>query len=160
MFGLKTALVALALLPAAAMAQGCVEDAGAQLTIVEDGRAFSVPPLANYTAFIGVRDLFNSNGVRLASVGAVLQQDRANFHKSGLADGSGGFSDSQDGYFTSLARRTALSTAPYYVDCNMTPAQERAFKRSIVNGEVQGVIWVLPFRHPRGGLGVYISLVN
>ncbi|GGL76571.1 hypothetical protein [Wenxinia marina] len=37
--------------------------------------------LAYYVAWIGPEDMRNSSGVRLTSLGAVLQQDRANVHR-------------------------------------------------------------------------------
>jgi len=159
-FSTKIAALALALLPSAALAQGCVEDAGDRVTVSEAGRQFTVPVLANYVANIAERDLYNSRGVRLGSFAAVLQQDRANVHKSGMGDGSGALSDQADSYFVNLARRSELTSATYYTDCYMSAAQTQALQDGIVNGRVGGVVWVLPFRHPNGGLGVYISGVN
>ncbi len=158
--GLKVVALALALFPSAAFSQGCVEDAGDQLTISEAGRQFSVPVLASYIANIAERDLYNSRGVRLAGFAAVLQQDRANVHKSGRADGSGVLTDQADTYFVDLARRSELTTATYYTDCYMSAAQTQALQNGIANGRVGGVVWVVPFRHPNSGLGVYISGVN
>lgn len=40
--------------------------------------------LAYYLAYIGPEDMFNSQGQRVTSLGGVLQQDRANFHRFGL----------------------------------------------------------------------------
>lgn len=160
MNALKSALLALAFLPSAGFAQGCAENTDYGIRVVENGREYTAPHLLNYTAHIAERDLFNSRGVRLRNIGAVLQQDRANYHKSGFGDGSGGFSDGDDGYFVNLERRSALSTATYYADCYLSAAEVRAFKADIVNGRVQGVVWVIPFQRPGGGMGVYISLVN
>lgn len=159
-FGLKAAAFALALLPSAVLAQGCVEDTGDRVTVSEAGRQFTVPVLANYIANIAERDLYNSRGLRLEGFAAVLQQDRANFHKSGRADGSGMLMDQADSYFVNLARRSELTTATYYTDCYMSAAQTRALQNGILNGRVGGVVWVLPFRHPNGGLGVYIAGAN
>lgn len=159
-FGLKAAAFALALFPSVAFSQGCVEDTGDRLTVSEAGRQFTVPVLANYIANIAERDLYNSSGVRLGSFAAVLQQDRANFHKSGRADGSGALTDQADTYFVNLARRSELATAMYYTDCYMSAAQTQALQNGILNGRVGGVVWVLPFRHPSGGLGVYIAGAN
>ncbi|MBL1436121.1 MAG: hypothetical protein COB08_007975 [Rhodobacteraceae bacterium] len=159
-FGLKVAAFALALLPSVAFSQGCVEDTGDRVTVSEAGGQFTVPVLTNYIANIAERDLYNSKGVRLGGFAAVLQQDRANFHKSGRADGSGVLTDGADNYFVNLARRSELATATYYTDCYMSAAQTRALQNGIANGRVGGVVWVLPFRHPNGSLGVYISGVN
>lgn len=157
---LKIAALALAILPSAVWAQGCVEDTGDRVTVSEAGRQFTAPVLANYVANIAERDLYNSRGVRLGSFAAVLQQDRANLHKSGRADGSGALMDQADNYFVSLARRSELATATYYTDCYMSASQTRALQNGIVNGRVGGVVWVLSFRRPNGGLGVYISGAN
>jgi hypothetical protein len=40
--------------------------------------------LAYYLAYIGPEDMRNSRGQRVASLGGVLQQDRANFHRFGI----------------------------------------------------------------------------
>jgi len=156
-FHLKAAAFALALFPSVGFSQGCVEDTGDRVTVSEAGRQFTVPVLANYVANIAERDLYNSRGVRLGSFAAVLQQDRANFHKSGRADGSGAFTDQPDSYFLNLARRSELTTATYYTSCDMSQSHLRDLQNDILNGRVGGVVWVLPFRHPNGGLGVYIS---
>ncbi len=156
-FSLKAAALALALFPSVAFSQGCVEDTGDQITVSEAGRHFTVPVLANYVANIAERDLYNSRGVRLGSFAAVLQQDRANLHKSGRADGSGMLTEQTDAYFVNLARRGELASATYYTSCNMSQSHFLALQNDILNGRVGGVVWVLPFRHPNGGLGVYIS---
>jgi len=159
-FSLKIAALALALLPSAALAQGCVEVTGDGVTVLEAGQQFTLPVLANYIANIAERDLYNSRGVRLGSFAAVLQQDRANFHKSGRADGSGVLVDQADSYFVNLERRSEMSSATYYTDCYMSASQTRALQNGILNGRVGGVVWVLPFRHPNGGLGIYIAGAN
>ncbi|MDF1609537.1 hypothetical protein PZ897_15225 [Hoeflea sp. YIM 152468] len=40
--------------------------------------------IAEYLAWLDVRDTVNSKGVKLKSFGAVLAQDRANFHRFGI----------------------------------------------------------------------------
>lgn len=156
-FELQAAALALALFPSAGFSQGCVESADDPLTISEAGQQFTVPVLANYIANIAERDLYNSRGVRLGNFAEVLQQDRANFHNSGRADGSGALIDQADTYFVNLARRSELTSATYYTDCYMEDFQMRGLQNGILNGRVGGVVWVLAFRHPNGGLGVYIS---
>lgn len=159
-FSTKIAALALALFPTALFAQGCVEDTGDSVTVREAGGLFTAPVLASYIANIAERDLYNSRGARLGNFAAVLQQDRANFHKSGRADGSGVLTDGADTYFVNLERRSQLASATYYADCYMSASDVRNFQNSILNGRVGGVVWVLPFRHPNGGLGVYITGVN
>ncbi|OAN79910.1 hypothetical protein A8B78_11655 [Jannaschia sp. EhC01] len=41
-------------------------------------------PVAEYVAFIGEADLYNSNGARLSAPWQVLRQDRANYHRFGI----------------------------------------------------------------------------
>jgi len=42
--------------------------------------------IAEYYTLIGPADFSNSSGVRLGDFGAILQQDRANFHRFGRRD--------------------------------------------------------------------------
>lgn len=69
----------------------------------------ATPAQANtsYCTYISSKDTYNTNGTRLRSVGQIIQQDRANYHKFGNSDSSDGY----DGYFTSYNRRVALSRA-------------------------------------------------
>ncbi|MCU4652316.1 hypothetical protein N8I71_05710 [Roseibacterium sp. SDUM158016] len=52
----------------------------------------AVPParaqqlIGEYFALLSPVDFYNSNGVRLRDFGAILQQDRANFHRFGRRD--------------------------------------------------------------------------
>lgn len=48
-----------------------------------------------YYAELSTQDMFNSSGVRLGSLGAILQQDRANVHRFGRRDAG----DEIDPYF-------------------------------------------------------------
>ena len=42
--------------------------------------------IAEYYTLIGPADLYNSSGTQLGDFGAILQQDRANYHRFGRAD--------------------------------------------------------------------------
>ena len=42
--------------------------------------------IAEYFTLLGPRDFYNSNGVRLTDTCAIIQQDRANFHRFGIRD--------------------------------------------------------------------------
>ncbi len=42
--------------------------------------------IESYTAKLGEKDHFNSNGERLKTAAAILRQDRANFHEFGIID--------------------------------------------------------------------------
>ncbi len=49
--------------------------------------------LGSYNTTISQRDLYASDGVRLSGVGAILQQDRANFHRFNRRDRGDGYDD-------------------------------------------------------------------
>jgi len=153
-------VVTSALLPAAGMAGDCVEDADDTVMLRYKGHSQSADVIESYTALISQRDLTNSKGVRLKDVAAVLQQDRANVHKTRTLDRDGDFSEQLDGYFTSLKRRSQFGAARYYTGCYMSSGDNSALKSDIVNGRITGVLWVVAFRHPSGGLGIYLSEVN
>ncbi len=156
----RIALLALGL-PGAALAQGCVAEMGdTGLTFVSGGYRQQAARRLDYMALIGQRDLYNSRGVRLGNFKQVMQQDRANLHKSGQADVSGVFHDTMDSYFTTPARRGFLSTARYYTDCYMSRAESDGLKNDILNGRILGQLWVVVFAHPAGGSAVYITPVN
>ena len=54
-----------------------------------------------YDCVISKKDRFNSSGTKLTSVRDILAQDRANYHRFQRRDAE----DSDDNYFTSVARR-------------------------------------------------------
>lgn len=60
--------------------------------------------VASYAAYIGDRDLVNSNGERLTTPAQVLRQDRANYHRFGIAQAG----DEWDPVFDSAENREAL----------------------------------------------------
>ncbi|OOY08173.1 hypothetical protein [Thioclava sp. F36-7] len=60
--------------------------------------------IAAYSAFIGPQDMRNSKGAALRSLGAALQQDRANFHRFGLRDAR----DESDPVFADRASRARI----------------------------------------------------
>lgn len=49
--------------------------------------------LGSYNTEISRNDLYSSSGTRLSSVGAILQQDRANMHRFGTSDNADGYDD-------------------------------------------------------------------
>ena len=57
--------------------------------------------LADYTARISAQDKVNSAGERLDTVGAILRQDRANYHRFGHPDAE----DEADAFFTDAHAR-------------------------------------------------------
>ena len=77
-----------------------------------------------YCARLGPADHFNSSGARLKSVGAVIRQDRANFHEFGIRDRG----DQSDGIFADKVSREALQRS---IDRNDMSAADR---RAILEG--------------------------
>ncbi len=158
---LKTVLQTLVLIvaiPGAGFAQGCVESVGDRILFRDGRNTVSVERVTDYVAHIAERDLYNSSGARLTDFRAVLQQDRANLHKTGIPDIEGDLHDQGDTYFTTIERRRMLSTADYYYPCDWwTPLHTTTFQREIAGGSVNGVIWVIIFRHPNGKLAVLIE---
>lgn len=83
--------------------------------------------LAEYVADIGPEDHYNSSGTRLGTFGALLAQDRANFHRFGIRHPNDGW----DPIFDSRAMRAQISDsvlrvpdydAPYVRNVLDTPA--------------------------------------
>ena len=60
--------------------------------------------IGSYQTTIGEHDQFNSSGKRLRDFCAIIQQDRANFHKFNLRDQS----DESDRFFTTLEARAII----------------------------------------------------
>jgi len=60
--------------------------------------------LASYFAYIGFQDLYASDGYRLDTAAQVIRQDRANFHRFGLADSL----DETDPLYSNAANRARL----------------------------------------------------
>ena len=60
--------------------------------------------VASYYTEIGYEDFFNSRGAPLTDVGAVIQQDRANFHRFGIRHAG----DEGDPYFGNKSWRAAI----------------------------------------------------
>lgn len=58
----------------------------------------------SYYAVIGPQDRYNSSGALLGSMGAILQQDRANLHRFGRGD----IDDDYDRYFSDAGVRSQI----------------------------------------------------
>lgn len=151
-------LVALVLLPTTAQAKICVLQDGRGLRIGDI--VYPMERLARYIAVIGERDLYNSRGTRLTDYRAILQQDRANLHNSGVADRFDDFVEDVDDYFTTLDRRKLLSTTQYYFDCWMSPEIVTRLQRDIESGQVAGLVSVTVYIAPRRGMVISISLAG
>ena len=91
--------------------------------------------LARYMCQIGDEDLRNSRGERLAEVGEVLAQDRANFHKYGVRHRR---DMDEESYFTTPERRQL-----FYKIRIEGPA---SLKKSILQGGAIVVVTVYPDR--------------
>ena len=102
--------------------------------------------LERFTARLGERDHFNSRGVRLRSVAAIIRQDRANFHRFGVRDPE----DEPDSFFASKRNRAALE------DMIAHGTMEPAAARAILDGTP--LILVGIFRADDGTYYVRVSV--
>ena len=75
-----------------------------------------------YYAMLSPQDTYNSRGVPLNDVCAIVQQDRANFHKFGRRDSG----DSSDPFFTTPERRAMISGRCEYDPSYHTVARIRS----------------------------------
>jgi hypothetical protein len=168
---LKKALLLAALIaPSMASAQGCIDyNTEGELILQEGAYHGPVAAITSYFAIIMERDLYNSRGTRLSDFQAIMQQDRANVHKSGVTDkiydtyedGSPNIiAEDFDSYFTTLERRSLLSSLPYYQHCLESVTNEM-LEREIISGRVNAAgIYVTLFRRPQGGLAVLLAPVG
>lgn len=62
--------------------------------------------IGSYVAYIGGEDLYNSSGKRLTEPAQILRQDRANYHRFGIAQQG----DEGDAFFASADNRAAMET--------------------------------------------------
>ncbi|WP_341212268.1 hypothetical protein [uncultured Limimaricola sp.] len=60
--------------------------------------------ITSYAAWLSPNDMVNSRGVRLTDIAAILQQDRANYHRFGRRDEG----DGTDGLFASRDMRSRI----------------------------------------------------
>ncbi|HSI87148.1 MAG TPA: hypothetical protein VK970_25395, partial [Candidatus Methylacidiphilales bacterium] len=84
--------------------------------------------ITSYRAYIGEKDLYASDGLRLKTPRDVLRQDRANYHKYGITQEG----DTDDGYFTTPGRRERFENIP--VRCS-----ERVAAAIVEGGSTFGV---------------------
>lgn len=148
-------------LPTGALAQDCIESIDKRIQFRDGTKPVLLERVASYIAHISERDLYNSSGTRLTDFRAILQQDRANLHKTGKPDVEGDFQDDVDDYFTTIERRQLFSVADYYYPCDWWTAKDTAnFHSEILNAKVAGVILVVVFRHPNGKLAISLQPVG
>ena len=78
--------------------------AASALSAILAAPAAAADVIAEYTTWLDARDTVASDGTRLTSFGAVLAQDRANFHRFGIRQEL----DTTDPVFTSEEMRAKL----------------------------------------------------
>ena len=118
--------------------------AAALLTMPVTAQAQQV--LAEYFTILSGPDFTNSSGARLGSFGAVLQQDRANFHRFRIRDPQ----DQSDPYFSNKALRAGISemyrrgpgAQQYIVDAVLSGRSKYVLVRIIGSGEVPSYLEV------------------
>ncbi len=145
--------------PSAALACMLYDYSSETLHFDSNGANKPAQIIVEYVANIAPRDLTNSRGERLTNFAAVLQQDRANIHKSGISDDPDGW-QALDGYFTNAERRGLLSTADYSFYCDYDQKDIAQLKQQIQSGQVPGWVGVIVFRKPNSAPGVFIQLVR
>lgn len=100
--------------------------------------------IGSYAAYIGEDDLYNSEGTRLSEPWQVLRQDRANFHRFGLA---------QDGD----------EWDPFFEDADNREAMENMITRGYVDPDAErmllsGGAMVYVNIYGAGGVGDYVEV--
>ena len=83
--------------------------------------------LGGYFTTIGYEDMRNSKGVRLGDFCAIIQQDRANYHKFGVRHEY----DEGDPWFTTLANRKKISA-----NCRIGAGSEY-IPAAVLRGEIR-----------------------
>ncbi|MCI2394893.1 hypothetical protein [Aliiroseovarius sediminis] len=90
--------------------------------------------IGEYYAIIGPQDMKNSKGVRLTNFCAVVQQDRANFHRFGIRQDG----DQSDPIFSSRKNRARIMEV-----CTIAPGSEY-LAQWVLSGGTR-YIWVRVF---------------
>jgi hypothetical protein len=110
------------------------------------GPAVAQDLIAEYFASISPQDMYNSSGERLRDWCAMIQQDRANYHRFGLRDDS----DQGDPIFASRAARAAIAG-----NCQVAPGSEYVAAR-LQNGS-GNYVWVRVYGYGDRPLVVVVS---
>ena len=87
--------------------------------------------LGEYYTLIGPQDFFNSSGTRLGNFCAIIQQDRANYHRFGIRDEGDGW----DPFFENRAARSRISQTCY------TPPGNEYLRDFLLSGRTR-FLWV------------------
>lgn len=100
-----------------------------------------------YTAYIGKRDLFNSQGDRLSNPWQIIRQDRANYHLYHLRDSG----DRGDEFFGDKQNRDALEAM----------LARGTISRTASDAIIGGDVWVeVEVRAGDGGLYIRVSVTS
>jgi hypothetical protein len=100
--------------------------------------------IGSYAAYIGQDDLYNSEGQRLREPWQILRQDRANFHRFGIAQ----LGDEWDPFFGDVDNRAAMEAML------RSGTITSLARRDIVGGDVTVYVTI----YGRGGRGTYIEV--
>lgn len=100
--------------------------------------------IGSYTAYIGQDDLYNSQGARLTRHWQVLRQDRANYHRFGIAQQG----DEWDPFFGDVDNRAAMEQM--LLSGHITSEASRAI--------LGGGVFVTVYVYGSGGRGGYIEV--
>ena len=87
--------------------------------------------LGEYYTLIGPNDFYNSSGTRLRDFCAIIQQDRANYHRFGIRDQA----DEWDPFFDARVARNRISQTCY------TPAGHEYLRDFLLSGQTR-YLWV------------------
>jgi hypothetical protein len=118
--------------------------ATACLSLWVAGSATAQQVVESYVAYIGREDLFNSQGVRLTEPWQILRQDRANYHRFGIAQRG----DQWDSFFAGTENRAIMERMVMngYID--------PVAARNIVNGGATILVEIFG----RGSRGDYVNI--
>ena len=159
--------------PTMVTAQNCVEYKseyadgayGDSLFLYEGSKRWDVDVIVQYNTIIGDHDFYNSKGLALTNVLAVLQQDRANVNRFGKPnradityddDNPMIFVDEKDDYFTTPERRALFADMTLEVECFYYPDHMQDFTDRFMGRETF-FLMIHVFEHPKGGLGIFIG---
>ena len=106
------------------------------LAMPQPARAESL--IVEYYSLLGPVDAYNSRGVPLNDLCALVQQDRANWHRFGRREAA----DNGDWFFDSTARRAMIAGRCDYSRAYYTNAGNR-----IRSGTRSFYVWVQVFGH-------------
>ncbi|HEY4202601.1 MAG TPA: hypothetical protein VGM83_18780 [Devosiaceae bacterium] len=90
--------------------------------------------IETYTAFIGPKDIVNSNGQKLTQPWQVVRQDRANYHRYGIRDRL----DENDTFFSDANNRAALEDMLRHGSISKDAARDLLSGHAVIQVEIYG----------------------